>query len=178
MKKSCLFLDRDGVINRKLPDAYVRKTDEFEFLPGVPDAIRIARQHFDRIVVVTNQQGIAKGIMSVNDLENVHDHMLEGLLKANARLDAIYFCPDLAGPDATCRKPDIGMVLQAVQDFPDIELKHSVIAGDSPADLKLGERCGMFTVLVRSHQDYSASDFEGCRFDAETDSLLEWINTL
>lgn len=178
MKKSCLFLDRDGVINRKLPNAYVRTADEFEFLPSVPEAIRMARQYFDRIVVVTNQQGIGKGIMSTRQLEEVHEQMIKSLESKNATLDAIYFCPDLSGPDALCRKPNIGMVLQAFQDFPDIVLRDSIIAGDSPADMKLGERCGMGTVRIRSHEDYTDADFTGCRIDIETSSLFEWINSM
>lgn len=178
MKKSCLFLDRDGVINRKLPDAYVRTTQEFEFLPGVPEAIRHAREYFDRIVVVTNQQGIGKGIMSVEDLERVHTHMVKALKQEGAYLDAIYYCPELSGPDALCRKPNIGMALQALQEFPDIILSESVIAGDSPADMRLGERCGMSTLLIRSHQDYDEADFNGCRIDNESPSLLDWIKSI
>ena len=178
MKKSCLFLDRDGVINRKLPDAYVRTPEEFDFLPGVPEAVRMAREYFHRIIVVTNQQGIGKGIMSIEELENVHACMIDGLQLAGASLDAIYFCPELSGPDAMCRKPNIGMVLQAFQDFPDILLNESVIAGDSPTDMKLGERCGMSTVLIRSHQDYQESDFKECRIDKESPSLHDWIRSI
>ena len=177
MNERCLFLDRDGVINRKLPDAYVRTPEEFEFLPGVPEAIQKARQFFERIVVVTNQQGIAKGIMTESELDRVHDHMLSGLLERGATLDAIYFCPELSGPENQCRKPNIGMVLSALKAFPNIDLKHSVMVGDSPADLKLAERCGMRSVRIHSHNDYTKKDFEGCRADEEYDSLLDWIAT-
>lgn len=178
MKRSCLFLDRDGVINRKLPDAYVRTPDEFEFLPGVPEAIAGLRDHFEFIVVVTNQQGISKGIMSTSDLSKVHEHMTHLLEASGARLDGIYYCSDLAGPDALCRKPNIGMVLQAIQEIPAISLPDSAIAGDSPADLILGYRCGMRTVRIDSHDHYAESSFEELAIDETHPSLLAFYQSL
>lgn len=174
MKKSCLFLDRDGVINKKLPGAYITHPTEFEFLPGAQKAIADLREHFSRIVIVTNQQGIGKGLMTENDLQKVHDFMIAGLEEYGASIDAIYYCPELAGPDNQCRKPNIGMPLQAFRDFQDIRFKDSVIAGDSPSDMEMGYRCGMYTVCIRSHKEYKAKDFGKYRPHEVFGSLAEW----
>lgn len=148
-----LFLDRDGVINKRLPGAYVSHPDEFEFLPHVPQAIQQFTQLFDRIVVVTNQQGIGKGLMTHDDLAIVHQYMQNELAKYNGKIDKIYYCPELAKDNPTCRKPNTGMGVQAQKDFPEIVFEQSLMVGDSCSDMLFGKRLGMQTAFVTTNPE-------------------------
>lgn len=143
-----LFLDRDGVINERLPGDYVKRPEEFVFLPGVPVAIARLSGIFDRIIIVTNQQGIGKGVMGSGDLEIVHDLMIDGIIKAGGRIDKIYFSPHLEEEDNPMRKPNTGMALQAQKDFPEIDFKRSVMVGDSLHDMEFGRRLGMKCIFI------------------------------
>ena len=113
-KLDTLFLDRDGVINVKLDGQYVKNTDEFEFIKGAQVAISKLSNIFNRIIVVTNQQGIAKGIMSDKDLDALHEYMLLELEKNGGVIDKIYYCPHLSSENCNCRKPNPGMIQQAI----------------------------------------------------------------
>ncbi len=152
-----LFLDRDGVINRRLPGAYVRWPEEFELLPGVPEAISQFRKWFDRIVVVTNQQGIGKGLMTEKDLQLVHRHLKNKLEKAEAWLDQIYYCPHLATAGCKCRKPRPGMAEQAKTEFPEISYSNSLMVGDSPSDMEFGKNLGMSVALISSRVEKNST---------------------
>lgn len=143
-----LFLDRDGVINQKLDNDYVKSVEEFNFLEGVPEALKSLAGIFPRIVIVTNQQGIGKGLMTEDQLLEVHGNMLRDISEAGGRIDEIYFCPDLAGEDVPRRKPNIGMAMDALADFPDIDFKKSIIVGDSPSDMEFGLRAGMTRIFI------------------------------
>ena len=143
-----LFLDRDGVINQKLPNDYVKRWDEFTFLPGVLEALSAFNSHFGRIVIVTNQQGIGKGLMTTADLETIHARMLSEVEQAGGRIDRFYHCPHLVAENARCRKPDIGMAEQAKEDFPQIDWTRSVLIGDSESDMEMARRCGMKRVFL------------------------------
>ncbi len=149
-----LFLDRDGVLNTLRRNDYVKSPDELEVLPGVPEAMALLRQQFGRIFIVTNQQGIGKGLMTEDDLDVIHAK----LLAAIGSVDHIYHCPELERVHSFRRKPNIGMALQARHDFPDIKLKESVMIGDSRTDMLFGRRCGMTTVLVGDNSDVALSD--------------------
>lgn len=152
-----LFLDRDGVINQKLENDYVKKIKEFKFIDGVEQAILQFNQLFQRTVVVTNQQGIGKKIMTHQDLKVVHDFMEDSLLKVGAKLDRVYFCPELAHKNAACRKPNIGMAIQAKEDFPEIEFSKSIIVGDSISDIEMGKNAGMKTVYINENLENPAN---------------------
>lgn len=152
-----LFLDRDGVINKRLIDDYVKNTGEFEFLPGVVDAIAKFSKIFGKIFVVTNQRGIARGLMTEDDLQIVHDLMLKEIQKAGGRVDGIYFCPHDRNQDCGCRKPDVGMALKAKEEFPAVDFKKSIMVGDSTSDMEFGKNAGMIT--VRINDDLSLDDF-------------------
>lgn len=143
-----LFLDRDGVINKRLIGDYVKTIDEFEFLPGVPEAIAKFNQQFARVLVVTNQQGIGKGLMSHEDLDNIHDHMQQKLADFDARIDKFYYCSMLASDKNNCRKPNPAMGLWAKKDFPEIDFSKSIMVGDSISDLEFGHSLGMTTVFI------------------------------
>ncbi|MGE5424011.1 MAG: D-glycero-alpha-D-manno-heptose-1,7-bisphosphate 7-phosphatase [Syntrophothermus sp.] len=143
-----LFLDRDGVINRRIVDDYVKKWEDFEFLPGVPEAIRDLSMIFNHILIVSNQQGIGKGLMTKEDLKAVHEAMTGAIRKAGGRIDGIYHCPDLAATGSFLRKPAVGMGLRARREFPDISFRKSLMAGDSVSDMIFGKRLGMKTVFL------------------------------
>jgi D-glycero-D-manno-heptose 1,7-bisphosphate phosphatase len=142
-----IFLDRDGTLNVKAPEGeYVTSPDELRLLPGVVEALALLRRMARRLIVVTNQRGIALGRMSPDDLERVHER-LERLLGAGGALDAIYHCPHhLASCD--CRKPGIGMLTSAQRDFGLADLRRTVLIGDSITDLRTAAAAGAQSILV------------------------------
>ncbi|HQM78484.1 MAG TPA: HAD family hydrolase [Bacteroidales bacterium] len=143
-----LFLDRDGVINKRKIGDYIKLIDEFEFLPDVKEALSILAKYFNKIIIVTNQQGIGKGIMTENDLRDIHKYMLEEILKSGGRIDAIYHCPDLSNSNSNCRKPNPGMALKAKEDFPMIDFSHSMMVGDSKVDMDFAQNLGMKKIFI------------------------------
>jgi D-glycero-D-manno-heptose 1,7-bisphosphate phosphatase len=173
MKYSTLFLDRDGVINERLVGDYVRDWSQFKFCPGVPTALKALRPYFNRIVVVTNQQGIGKGLMSEEDLNEIHHKMMAELEQAGCKIDGIFFCPHLASAGCDCRKPATGLALQAQDRFPDIDFSNSYLAGDSESDLLLARELDMISVWI-------TPDFDDMKLIALCDefyeSLMEWTD--
>ncbi len=149
-KNWTLFLDRDGVINQRIPGNYVQYPNEFKFINGSDTAIHIFSKYFKIIVVVTNQQGVGKNIMAHENLHKVHEFMIEGINRVGGRVDKVYYCPELAKNNPKCRKQNIGMGLQAQKDFPDINFEKSVMVGDSISDIQFGNLLGMKTVFVET----------------------------
>ncbi len=143
-----LFLDRDGVINKKLDNDYVKHWMEFAFVDGVVHALKKFNSLFGKIVVVTNQQGIGKGIYRLEDLELIHKNMLYEINYFGGRIDKVYFSPYLASENHPTRKPGIGMALKAQKDFPEIDFSKSIIVGDSKSDMEFGRNAGMKTVYI------------------------------
>jgi len=142
-----LFLDRDGVINHRLIDDYVKVPSEFSFLPGVLDSIAALTAWFDRIIVITNQQGVGKGLMTHDQLDSLHDQMCLEISEAGGHIDQIFSCTDLATEYNNCRKPNPSMALQAVGMFPEIKLYKSIMVGDMPSDILFGQATEMRTVF-------------------------------
>jgi D-glycero-D-manno-heptose 1,7-bisphosphate phosphatase len=155
-----LFLDRDGVINSRIPDDYVKRPEELVFLPGVLEALQLFDGIFERIVVVTNQQGIGRGFMTSEDLKKVHEFMLQQVTISKGRIDKVYFCPDLKQSRSFWRKPAVGMGLAARKDFPEIRFKQCVMAGDSASDMLFGKRLGMITVFIGNNKEELNSSAE------------------
>jgi histidinol-phosphate phosphatase family protein len=144
-----LFLDRDGVINLHFPKDYVKNWDEFYFLEGAIDAIVRLSRTFGKVIVVTNQQGVAKGKMTEETLRIIHVNMLSEIEAAGGRIDSIYAATVLHNEDPEgIRKPRIGMALQAQRDFPEIDFAKAIIVGDSVSDMQFGRNAGMFTIMV------------------------------
>jgi histidinol-phosphate phosphatase family protein len=143
-----LFLDRDGVINRRIVDGYVKTWDQFEFLPGVPDAMAIFAGVFGRIIIVSNQQGVGKGLMTDHEVNAIHQKMMEEISRAGGKVDEVFYSPHLHADRSVMRKPGVGMALKARRHFPGIRFKRSVMAGDSLSDMVFGKRAGMKTVLI------------------------------
>jgi histidinol-phosphate phosphatase family protein len=172
-----LFLDRDGVINERLPDRYVENVAQFQFTTGALEAIAALTKRFDRILVVTNQQGIGKGIMTKEDLETIHAFMKNEIEKAGGHLDAIYFCPELRETNHFDRKPNPGMAMKAKQDFPEIDFSKSIIVGDATSDMLFGKRLGMKTILVETNPA-EVKKSSMINVDARFSSLAEFSKSL
>lgn len=142
------FLDRDGVVNRKMPEGeYVSCWENFEILPGVVEAIGRLNQAGIRTILVTNQRGVALGRLTVADVNNIHARLADLLEAEGAHLDAVFFCPHDKNV-CSCRKPLPGMFEQARQAFPEIEPASSVMIGDSLSDIRFGQGLGMRTIFV------------------------------
>ena len=141
-----LFLDRDGVVNVWLPDDYVKSWEEFRFNEGVLDFISRYSGSFRHIIIVTNQRGVGKGLMTPGQLEEIHSRMLECIAAAGGRIDRIYVCTSTDDSDSM-RKPNCGMALQAMRDFPEIRMERSLMIGDQPSDRLFALNCGMRFLL-------------------------------
>lgn len=166
-----LFLDRDGVINKRLPNDYVKSVSDFEFLSGVLEAIHFFNQIFDRIFIVTNQQGIGKGLMTTEQLGVVHQYMLSEIEKKNGRIDAIFVCPQLATETDNFRKPSPKMAFMAKEMHPEIDFSKSIMIGDTESDILFGKNVGMKTVLIGNEQI-------NLKADLNCNSLFEFAKIL
>ena len=145
---STIFLDRDGVINENRAD-YVKSWSEFRFLPGSREAIAKLTQAGHRIVVCTNQAGIARGTISIETVEEIHRRMITSISDIGGKIEKVYYCPHDRDGDCSCRKPRPGMLLRA-RDELDINLHDAVFIGDSITDIRAGLAAGIHTVLVLS----------------------------
>ncbi len=162
-----LFLDRDGVINHEKHLDYIYTWEEFKFYDGAKVAIQIFTQIFHRIIIVTNQRGIAKGVTKEENLKLIHENMVHDIEAVGGKIDAIYYCPELESPN---RKPNPGMGLQAVKDFTDIDLSKAIMVGNTLSDMEFGRNLGIKTVfLTTTRPDVETSDE---RIDAVYPSLI------
>lgn len=144
-----LFLDRDGVINEDKPGGYILNPSEFHFYNGVLNAFKIFGKKFGRIIIVTNQRGVGKGLMTENDLAAIHDKMVKEVNNAGVNIDAIYYCTSLSNSTFE-RKPNPGMALGAKKDFPEIDFRKSIMVGNNVSDMLFGKNAGMYTVFVKT----------------------------
>ena len=170
-----LFLDRDGVINYEKHLDYIHTWDEFNFYEGVKEAIAVFAKKFHRIIVVTNQKGIGKGVTKLEDLNQIHKNMIAAIEAKGGRIDAVYFCPDLDS-DSPNRKPNPGMGLQAVHDFPDIDLSKAIMVGNTISDMQFGRNLGVQTIFLPTTRP--EVDLNDERIDAVYDSLTAFANDL
>lgn len=146
-----VFLDRDGVINEKAaPHEYITTWDEFRFLPRVIEAIRALNEACYKTVIVSNQRGVARGLMTLRQVDELHAKMCGELARQGAHIDAIYVCPHGEG-ECHCRKPEIGLFLQAEEAF-EVDKAQSWMIGDSASDIRAGEHYGVRTILVNSEE--------------------------
>ncbi len=148
-----VFLDRDGVINRRAPEGeYITNPDDFELLPGVPGALKALADAGAALFVATNQRGVARGRLSPATLAEIHERMTAELQRSGVRLDGVYACPHEAG-ECDCRKPDVGLMRQAQAEHPWIDFARSHMVGDSMSDLEAGHRLGMRVWAVGGEVD-------------------------
>ena len=175
-----VFLDRDGVVNEKMPEGqWVTRWSDFHVLPGVMHAIDILKRAGLRVIVVSNQRGIALGRFSGDDLKMIHDKFQQMLETFGTQVDGFYFCPHDRG-QCNCRKPLPGLFEQAVADHPDIQAHTSVIIGDSKSDIEFGKGLGMMTVFIEGDPARQKSGAEAARSmaDLQAASLLDAAETL
>ncbi|MEE3037930.1 MAG: HAD-IIIA family hydrolase [Bacteroidota bacterium] len=153
-----LFLDRDGVINKKIEGGYVKSIEEFEIFPNVLKSLAYFSKIFYKIIVVTNQQGIGKQLMSENDLHKIHQHLVKEVESNGGRIDAIYFAPQLASENSLMRKPNLGMACVAKEQFPNIEFQKSIMVGDSHSDMVFADRAQMFGIFIGKSASHFSID--------------------
>ena len=143
-----VFLDRDGVINQSPPEGdYITRWEDFHILPGVAEGIALLNRAGFSVIVVTNQRGVAKGLMSEADLQKMHERMTDDLARAGANIDATFYCPHDIEPRCDCRKPAPGMLLSAAR-LHGIDLRASWMIGDSDNDVEAGHNAGCKTARV------------------------------
>ena len=174
-----IFLDRDGTVNRDT--GYVKSIEELELLPGVVEGMARLNRSGAKVVLVTNQSGIARGILSAAALKSIHAALSEALAAAGARLDAIYYCPHHPDEHCLCRKPETGMVVRAVKDL-GVDPSSGYVIGDKPQDIELARRIGARSILVLSGatgvEDLERLRRDGTAPDASVAGFLEaveWI---
>ncbi len=146
-KSWTLFLDRDGVINHEKKEDYILNWAEFKFYDGVTKALENLSRLFGIVVMVTNQRGVGKGVMSLDDLTSIHTQMANSITLAAGRIDKIYFCSSTDN-DCIDRKPNPGMAYQAHKDFPNINFSKSIMIGNKLSDMRFGRNAGMYTIFV------------------------------
>lgn len=159
MVRKAVFLDRDGVVNVRPPGgAYVTCWEEFAFCEGVPEGLRMLQDAGYLLVVVTNQRGVARGLMTEEDLEEIHRRMREKLAREGVVLEAVYFCPHDLDAGCRCRKPLPGMIEKAVEEFR-IDTAASLIIGDSLSDMEAGKAAGVRGLFVTSSREETPAGF-------------------
>ncbi len=173
IQMSTLFLDRDGVINVRTPGDYVKTPTEFQPTEGLGEALRLLAPKFGRIIVVTNQAGVGKGLMRELELYSVHQKMFAFVASEGGRIDRAYHCPHRPDAGCTCRKPATGMAWLALADFPDIDFEDAWMVGDSVADMDFAQRLGIRSVLIRGKIEEVAV-LSRMKIDFQFDSLLEF----
>jgi D-glycero-D-manno-heptose 1,7-bisphosphate phosphatase len=175
-----VFLDRDGILNEKMPEGqYVTRWEEFHVLPGVPQALRRLNEAGMRVIVVTNQRGVARGLYTVADVGAIHSELQRVLKRESAHIDAFFICPHEEGA-CNCRKPLPGLYEQAVAQFPSIAPETGVMIGDSLSDMEFGRRLGMATILVDggAQQRESSAGEAAALADMSCASLAEAVEAL
>ncbi|HEX2927239.1 MAG TPA: HAD-IIIA family hydrolase [Ruminiclostridium sp.] len=161
-----VFLDRDGVINENRPD-YVKHWNEFKFLPGTADSIRLLNENGYAVVVITNQSVIGRNIINEQTLEEIHEKMCDALQRQGAIISRIYYCPHAPGMNCLCRKPNNGLIQRAFEELP-LDMEKAILIGDSISDIEAGRRSDLTTILLTDNMtnygrgeavpDYSALD--------------------
>jgi D-glycero-alpha-D-manno-heptose 1-phosphate guanylyltransferase len=142
-----VFIDRDGVINDERLGEYVLHWDQFIFSSGVLSSFKKLSDVFGRVLIVTNQKGVGRGLMTKQALDTIHYEMQREVEIAGGRIDKIYYCADIDNKSLR-RKPNPGMALQAKADYPDINLERSIMVGNKPSDMRFGRSAGMVTVFL------------------------------
>ncbi|MCC6186703.1 MAG: HAD-IIIA family hydrolase [Chitinophagaceae bacterium] len=174
-KEWTLFLDRDGVINEEIQGTYVTKWEEFIFYKHSLKSIAALSSIFGRVVIVTNQRGVGRGIMQLADLIDIHQKMETEIVKNGGRIDKIYACTAINNDDGN-RKPNIGMGLQAKEDFEEIDFKKSIMVGNNLSDMRFGKKLLMKTIFLSTTN--MPVEMPHDIIDEQYSSLKDWANSL
>jgi len=151
MNRKTIFLDRDGVINEEKKD-YVKNLKEFKIIDGSLQAIKLLKNNNFRVIIITNQSAINRGLLSVEKLNEIHDFLKNKLLDLDTTLDGIYFCPHTPNENCMCRKPKPGLLQQAISEL-DINVKDSLMIGDSQTDIDAANKIGCKSILLNKNQN-------------------------
>lgn len=174
-KKWTLFLDRDGVINVESVGSYITSWSEFEFHEGAREALHKLSQLFGTIVVVSNQRGVGRGIMTIDSLLEINSNLKSAVAEYGGRIDKVYNCTAVNDSDHN-RKPNTGMGMQAQEDFPEIDFRRSVMVGNSISDMEFGKRLSMHTIfLTTKHEPVSLPND---LIDEQYPSLQAWATSM
>ena len=181
-----VFLDRDGVLNRKLPEGkYVSAWEHFHLLPGAPEAIGKLKRAGLRVLVVSNQRGVALGLYRAEDVDRIHAQLQKELAAHGAQIDGFYFCPHDRRA-CNCRKPLPGLFEQAQSQFRDIQPETSLMIGDSLSDIEFGCNLGMTTIFIdgdaKAREDRKpgakrAAELADMRFGTLIDAVDDLLGT-
>jgi len=174
------FLDRDGVVNRKPPEGkYIADWSEFDILPGVEDAIARLNRNGCRVLVISNQRGIALGLCRAEGVNEIHERLQNRLMSRGAHIDGFYLCPHDTG-QCDCRKPEIGLFLQATRRYPQISADNSIMIGDALSDIQAAQRFGCRSVFIEGDPTTRKSGAEAAArlADGTAESLLQAVNSL
>ena len=177
-----VFLDRDGTLNEEVH--YLHRTEDLHILPGVPQALRMLKEAGFKLVVVTNQAGVARGYYTEEDVKALHRYMNRLLMEQGAAIDAFYYCPHhpehgvgAYKVQCRCRKPDTGMFEMAGEQF-QVDKEHSYMIGDKLLDTEAGRRFGVEPVLVGTGYGKELYEQDSAPYYHYSDTLVEaagWI---
>lgn len=170
-----LFLDRDGVINEDKIGSYIFNPREFVFMKGAPELFKKLTEKFGHLIIVTNQRGVGRGLMSEDDLAAIHEKMVAGINGVGGKIDAIYFAPAIINNDPT-RKPNPGMAFRAKADLPSIDLSRCIMVGNHHSDMLFGKNAGMYTVFIASTNP--ETPFPHPDIDLRFDLLQDFVKAL
>lgn len=170
-----LFLDRDGVINIENVGSYITEWSEFQFCDGALDALKHATELFGNIVVVSNQRGVGRGIMTLDALKEISTNMVKAVAEAGGRIDKVYAATSVRDDDHN-RKPNTGMAMQAKEDFPIVDFRKSIMIGNAISDMEFGKKMGMHTVFITSKHEPVTLPHD--LIDEQYPSLFAWSKTL
>ena len=162
-----LFLDRDGVINERIFGGYITNVEDFKFISGVLKAVDMLSKEFNHTFIVTNQQGIGKGIMTESNLLEIHTYMCNQFEKNNGFISKCLFASNLRGATLDLRKPNPAMAIMAKEEFPTIDFNKSIMVGDTDSDILFGKNVGMKTVRIKTDEPI------GLEADLTVNNLLE-----
>ena len=171
-----VLLDRDGVINRRLVNGYVTRWKDFEFLPGVLSALRLLRENGYTVLVVSNQSCVGRGLLSWEELQAITRRMLLEVALAGAAIDKVYYCPHAPGDECSCRKPQPGLLLQAMEEHQAWPAQIYMV-GDSESDMEAAARAGCRSLLVQ-RSAFPHHGGAGGAFKNVVNDLLEAANLI
>ena len=180
--RPAVFLDRDGTIN--VEKNYLYRIEDFEFIPGAPEAIKLLKDSGYLVVVVTNQSGVARSYYTLEDVHRLHYHIQSELAEHSTSVDAFYICPHHPAEgvgeyktECTCRKPAPGMLLQAAADL-GIDLTRSFMVGDKLADVEAGKRAGCRSILVMTGYGKDSAEDVQTSSEADVESILSAVHRI
>jgi D-glycero-D-manno-heptose 1,7-bisphosphate phosphatase len=173
-----VFLDRDGVINRKAPEGqYIGHWSDFHLLDGAESAIAALNHAGRRVIVVTNQRGVALGLYTTKDVDALHARLQAHLTAHGAHIDAFYYCPHDKN-QCDCRKPKTRLFEDAFRDFPDASTANSIVVGDSISDIEAARKLGVPAIFIQGDPETQKSGAEraAALADAVAPSLREAVD--